>query len=190
MRRRILVVLALAVLAAPLVCSVSPEYQAVVHKFSLIEHERLKPGARVTLTCSELNAYARQEIAETAPGALWNARLSLGSGTATATALIDFGKLRTAEGKPPGWLMSHLLEGQRPVAITARIRSSGGTATVEVESVEISGVIIEGRVLDFLIQNYLLPAYPDAKVGQPFGLRHRIERLEVQPSAVGVVIGQ
>lgn len=188
MHRRTL--LALTLLAGPLLCSTSPDYQTAVHKFSLIEHERLKPGSRVTLTSRELNAYARQEIAESVPGAVRNARLSLGSGTATATALIDFGKLRAAEGKPPGWLMSHLLDGERPVTITARIRSSEGTATVDVQSVEISGVTIEGRVLDFLIHNYLLPAYPDAKVGEPFGLRHRIERLDVQPSAVGVVIGK
>jgi hypothetical protein len=45
-------------------------------------------------------------------------------------------------------------------------------------------------MLDFLINNYLIAAYPDAKVGQPFDLGHRIERLDVQPSAVGVIIGR
>jgi len=58
-----------------------------------------------------------------------------------------------------------------------------------VKQVEISGVTIEGRLLDFLIRNYLIEAYPNAKVGQPFALGHRIERLDVQPSAVGVLIG-
>lgn len=83
-----------------------------------------------------------------------------------------------------------MLDGERPVTISARIRSEGGQATVEVQSVEISGITLEGPMLDFLIRNYLLPAYPDAKVGQPFALGHRIERLDVQPSAVGVVIGR
>ena len=166
------------------------DYQAVVHKFSLIEHDRLKPGSRVVLTPAELNAYARQEVAEVAPEGVRSPRLELGPGTATATALIDLGKLRRAEGKPPGPIMSYLLDGERPVTITARIRSSGGTATVDVQQVEISGVTIEGRMLDFLIHSYVMQAYPDAKVGQPFALGHRIERLEVQPSAVGVVIGR
>jgi len=186
--KRVLLVLAPA--AALLFSAVSPEYQAVVHKFSLIEHDRLKPGSRVVLTPQELNAYAIQEVAEVAPDGVRNPRLDLGSGTATASALIDFGKLRRAEGKPPGRIMAYLLDGERPVTITARIRSSAGTATVDVESVEISGVTIEGRMLDFLIRNYLLPAYPQAKVGQPFELGHRIERLDVQPSAVGVLIGR
>jgi hypothetical protein len=184
------ILLASGLAAALLFSAVSPEYQAVVHKFSLIEHDRLKPGSRVVLTPQELNAYAVQEVAEVAPDGVRNPRLDLGPGTATASALIDFGKLRRAEGKPPGRIMAYLLDGERPVTITARIQSAAGTATVDVESVEISGVTIEGRMLDFLIRNYLLPAYPQAKVGQPFELGHRIERLDVQPSAVGVLIGR
>ena len=180
---------ALALFAAPLLPTNPSDYQAVVQKFSLIEHDRLKPGSRVLLTPAELNAYARQEVAEVAPDGVRNPRLELGPGTATASALIDFGKLRRAEGKPPGRIMAYLLDGERPVTITARIRSSGGTATVDVQQVEISGVTIEGRLLDFLIRNYLIEAYPNAKVGQPFALGHRIERLDVQPSAVGVLIG-
>ena len=180
----------LVLLAVPLLPSASPDYQAAVHKFSLIGHGRLRPGSRVELTAPELNAYARREIAEAAPNAVRNPRLELGPGRATGSALIDFAKLRRAEGKPPSRILAYLLDGERPVTITARIRSSRGTATVDVERVEISGVTIEGRLLDFLIHNYLTPAYPNAKVGQPFELGHRIERLDVQPSAVAVLIGR
>jgi len=180
----------LAMALAGLVFAFSADYQAAVRKFSLIGEDRLKPGARVVLTPEELNAYARQQVAEVAPDGVRNPRLGLGSGTATATALIDFGKLRRAEGKPPGRIMAYLLDGERQVTIAARIKSSGGTATVDVESVEIAGITIEGVLLDFLIRTYLLPAYPDAKVGQPFALGHHIERLEVSPSAVGVLIGR
>jgi len=188
MRQRVL--LALALLATVPLRAVAPEYEAVVRKFSLIEHNRLKPGSRVVLTSRELNAYARQEIAQAVPDGVRNPRLELGPGKATGSALIDFGKLRRAEGKPPGLLTAWLLDGERPVSVTARILSAHGTATVDVESVEISGVTIEGSVLEYLIRNYLLPAYPDAKVGEPFELGHRIEQLDVQPSAVSVLIGR
>ena len=180
---RILTVLAMFATA-------SPDYQAVIRKFSLIEHDRLKPGSHVVLTSAELNAYARQEIADVAPDGVRNPRLELGAGTATATALIDFAKLRRAEGKPPGRIMSYLLDGERPVTITARIRSSDGTATVDVQAVQISGVVLEGPMLDFVIHSYVMQAYPNAKVGEPFALGHRIERLDVRPSAVGVLIGR
>lgn len=186
MGRRTLI--SLILLGAPLFPTAPSDYQAVVRKVSLIEHDRLKPGSRVVLTSAELNAYARQEIAEVAPQGVRDARLELGPGTATASAFIDFGKLRRAEGKPPGRIMSYLLDGERPVLITARIRSAGGTATVDVQEVQISGITIEGRLLDFLIHDYVMRAYPNAKVGEPFELGHRIERLDVQTSAVGIFI--
>ncbi len=188
MVRRLLVTLALV--AAPLIPAGSPDYQAAVRKVSLIEQDRLKPGSRVELSPGELNAYVLQEVSEVAPDGVRNARLELGPGSATATAMIDFGKLRRAEGKQSGAIMSYLLDGPRPVTITARIRSSGGTATVDVEQVEVSGIVIEGRLLDFLIRNYLIEAYPNAKVGEPFELGHRIERLDVQPASVGILIGR
>jgi hypothetical protein len=56
--------------------------------------------------------------------------------------------------------------------------------------VEISGVTIDGKSLDFLIKSFLLPLYPDAAVGRPFELGHRIEKLDVQPKSVGVLIGR
>jgi hypothetical protein len=83
-----------------------------------------------------------------------------------------------------------LLDGERPVKVTARLESSGGRAQVDVQSVEISGMTIDGPVLDFLIRNYLLSNFPSAKVGERFELGHRIDRIEVRPAAVSVVIGR
>jgi hypothetical protein len=105
------------------------------------------------------------------------------------SALIDFAKVRRSQGHAPGWLMSKLLEGERPVSVTARIASAGGQATVDVQTVQISGVEIDGGTLDFLIQTFLLPLYPNAMVGRPFALGHRMEKIDVQPAGVVVTIG-
>jgi hypothetical protein len=164
------------------------EYLSADRKFKLIEADRLRRGSRVTLTKGELNAWVQQEVTLSFPAGVRDARLELTPGAAVGSALIDFGKIRRAQGKPPGWLMSKILDGERPVEVAASIRSGGGQATVDVQSVKISGVVIEGRVLEFLIHNYLIPNYPDAKVGQPFELSHRIDRLDIKPSAVDVVI--
>ena len=86
--------------------------------------------------------------------------------------------------------MSKLLDGERLVGVTTRIRSGGGKATVDVQSVEISGLTIDGKTLDFLIQNFLLAMYPDAVVGKPFELRHRMDRLEIQPGSAAAIIGK
>ena len=163
------------------------EYLSASRKFKLIESGRLR-HTRVVLTAPELNAWVRQEIAESFPAGVRESRLVLGSSRATGSALIDFGKVRRAQGHPPGWLMSKIIDGERPVEVNVRIRSANGQATVDVESVKVSGLVIEGRVLDFLIHYYLLPNYPDAKVGEPFALAKGIDRLDVRPGAVDVVI--
>lgn len=161
-------------------------YTSVKQKFDLIESGRLRPGARVEVSAAELNAFAARE----APAGVRNPQIQLtAAGEATGSAMVDFGKLRRAQGYQPGWLMSKLLDGEHPVSVTARIRSGGGRATVDVERVAISGIEIDGRTLDFLIQNFLLVLYPNALVGRPFELRDRIDRLEVRPAGVGVVIG-
>jgi hypothetical protein len=162
-------------------------YTSARQKVDLIESGRLLPGARVDLSMAELNAYAAKE----APAGVRNAKLALGGQeTVTGTALIDFGKLRRAQGYEPGWLMSKLLDGERPVSGTARIHSGGGKVTVEVERASISGVEIDGKTLEFLIQNFVVPFYPSAMVGRPVAMGFRIDRLQLAPAGVGVVIGK
>ncbi len=162
-------------------------YLSAKHKFDAIESDRLRPGARVELTVPELDAYVARE----APAGVRNPDILLGgNGVATGSAVIDFAKLRTAQGHPPGFLLSMLLSGEHPVSVTARIRSGHGQATVDVQRVQISGVEIDGQTLDFLIRNFLLPLYPDAKISQPFDLGHRVERIDVGARAVEVLIGQ
>jgi len=162
-------------------------YTSVRQKLDSIDSDRLRPGSHVRLTPPELEAYAVHE----APDGVRNPRVELPEpGLVKASAVVDFGRVRRAQGHPPGWLLGKLLDGERPVSVTARIRSSGGSATVDVQRVEISGVVIDGSTLDFLIQNILLPVYPTATVGRPFELGHRVERLDVQRGAVDVVIGR
>jgi hypothetical protein len=177
----------IAVALAALAVAGVEDYTSARHKLDLIDSDRLRPGAKVTLTPRELNAYVAHEV----PPGVRDTKLQIVSpGVATGSALIDFGKVRRAQGHPPGWLMSKLLDGERPVSVTARILSANGHATVNVQRVQVSGVEIDGRTLEFLMQNLVIPLYPNAAVDRPFQLGHRIERLEVEPAAVGIVIGR
>ena len=178
--------LGLAVMLATAAAGAFDLYSSVQQKFDLISSDRLRAGARIELSTAELNAYAQHEV----PAGVRNPKLELlAGGEVTGSAMVDFGKVRRAQGEEPGWLMSKLLDGERPVSVTVRIHSSAGTANVDVERGDVSGVEIDGTVLDFLIQNVLLPLYPNAMVGRTFGLSHRIDRLEVGPAGVSVVIG-
>jgi hypothetical protein len=178
-------VISILFVAASLAGASYDEYASAKQKVDSIEGERLRSGARVILTFPELNAWAARET----PAGVRNPPLrATARDLASGAALIDFGKLERSAGRQPGWLMSKLLDGERPVSVTARIRSSAGRATVDIERVEISGIVIDGRTLDVLIQNFLLPMYPDAVIGRPFELGHRIDRIDVSPSAVAVLL--
>jgi hypothetical protein len=162
-------------------------YTSARQKVDLIESGKLQPGARVDLSVSELNAFAAKE----APAGVRDAKLVLQSQErVSGTALVDFGKLRRAQGYEPGWLMSKLLDGERSVSATARIRTGGGKVTVDVEKASISGLEIDGKTLDFIVQNFILPFYPDAMVGHPVSMGYHIDRLQLAPAGVGVVIGR
>ena len=162
-------------------------YTSARQKVDLIESGNLRPGARIDLSIGELNAFAARE----APAGIREAKLVLESQErVSGSALVDFNKLRRAQGYEPGWLMSRLLDGEHPVSATAIIRSGGGKVRVDVTRVSISGVEIDGRTLDFIIQNFVLPFYPDAMVGRDVPMGFRIERLQLAPAGVGVWIGR
>ncbi|MDQ6675890.1 MAG: VWA domain-containing protein, partial [Acidobacteriota bacterium] len=163
----------------------APATSSLDRKFSLIEHEKLRPGTRVVMTAQEWNQWIRTEL----PPGVRNPHITLGTGRVTASALIDLAQVANQSGKAPNWLLRNLLSGEQSVMVTAQIRSSGGQARVDVESVNVAGIAIEGRALDFLIQQYVIPNYPDAKVSQWFPLAHGMDHFEITPSAVTVVIG-
>lgn len=174
-------------LVATALAAAYTDYASCKRKIDLIESNGLRPGTRLELSPGELNAFVQHE----APPGVRDPRLRiLAPEIAIGSAMVDFGKLRRAQGHPPGWLMSKLLDGERPVSVTARIRSDAGHATVDVQRVEISGIEIDGRTLDFLIQNFLLALYPNAAVGRPFELGHNIRKVQVEPRSVGVLIGR
>lgn len=173
---------------AAAVAANSPEYASARRKINQLRAERVPAGSKVTLTPAELNAFVRAEAPTIAREGIRDPRIELGDSRATARAYIDFPKLRRSQGQPMGWFLSRLLSGERPVRVDGRIMSSGGRATVEVDRVEVSGIPLSGSALDYIIQNYLHSYYPDAKIGRPFDLAHNIERLEVRPGGVQVVV--
>jgi hypothetical protein len=156
-------------------------------KIDAIKGEKLRPGTGVVFTLPEFNAWVGSQV----PSGVRDARLRIDSpGVATGTAIVDIAKVSRAEGFDPGWLLTKLLEGERPVRVTARIRSARGSATVEVQRVDIGGLEIDGKTLELLIQYVIVPMYPNAVVGHSFELGHNIDHFELQPNSIGIVVGQ
>jgi hypothetical protein len=151
------------------------------YKLASIESGRLPAHTRVVTTPAEWNAWGR----ELAPPAIKELRLAaLPQDRVTASGRVDFAKL-AAVSNP---LMRSLLEGEKPVTVTAHVLSSNGQARVDIERVEVSGVPLQGRALDFLIQQYVIPQYPEAKVNRWFALDYDMDHFEITPAAVTVVM--
>ena len=156
-------------------------------KFHAIESGQAKRGSVVLFTPAELNAWIQVNIPQMEAG-LRNPRLQLEAGGATGTVLVDFVKLRRAKGVETNIFLAKLLEGERPLKVSARVESGQGQATVHLTSVELAGIDVTGTLLDYLVKNFLLPEFPDAKIERPFELRDNMERIDIQPDAARVTI--
>lgn len=144
----------------------------------------------IVFTAAELNAWSRMKAPAVVPEGLRQTHLELGNASATASALVDFLKLRHAAGVETNWLVAKLIQGEKRVRVTAAIQSANGRATVHLERVEIGGLAVSGATLDFLIQTFFLPIYPNAKIEEPFELADSVDRIEVTPAQVKVYIAK
>lgn len=165
-----------------------PQAARVSHKLDMIQSGKAKPGAVYVFTSAELNAWARAKAPTVVPHGLRQPRLELGNNTAAGFALVDFLKIRQGAGIETNWLVAKLIQGEKPVKVTARIQSANGRATVSLQRVEIGGLAVSGNTLDFLIHNFFMPLYPNAKIDEPFDLADRIDRIEVTPAEARVYI--
>jgi hypothetical protein len=160
----------------------------VSKKLDLIQSGQAKPGAVFRFTPAELNAWVRVKAPSVITDGFRQPQLVLGNGEATATALIDFLKVRHANGIETNWLIAQLIQGEKLVKARASIQSAHGRATVHVVRVEVGGLAVTGAALDFLVQNFFLPFYPEAKIDEPFDLAGNVDRIEITPAEARVYI--
>jgi len=181
-------ILILVLTASAFVQGADPAAFSVSRKLDLIESGGAKPGSVFRFTSAELNAWVRVTAPTVVPDGLRQPRLVLGNGEANASALIDFLKVRHASGVETNWLVAKLIQGEKLVTARATIESAHGQATVHLVRVEIGGLAVTGAPLDFLVQNFFLPFYPDAKIDEPFNLAGNVDRIVVTPAAAFVYI--
>jgi len=166
----------------------SPNHLRCQEKIALILAGQAPPGSRVLFTKPELDAFLNEEVLQLIPGAVTHAQLEFSYGRAAATADVNLVKLLAAKGVAPGWLFAKAFEGWRPVRASARLESGGGRAAVYLERLEVSGLTIPKIVVDFLVRHFAQRYSPDMRLGEPFPLKHRIERLELTPAGFAVVL--
>jgi hypothetical protein len=181
-------ILLLALTASALLPAADPLAISVSRKLDLIDSGRAKPGSVFRFTPRELNAWVRVKAPMIVHAGFRQPHLALGNAEASASALIDFLKVRDAGGADTNWLVAKLIQGEKLVKVEASIQSAHGSATVHLLRVEIGGLAVTGAPLDFLVRNFFVPFYPNAKIDQPFPLADNVDRIQVTPTAAFVYI--
>ena len=163
------------------------EYQSAKEKIDLITEEKATRGSTVHFSASEINAFAAGEAAAKAPDAIKDLKVELGAGRFTWTGIVNFAKLAESDDMSmTASLFLRMLKGEKPVTIKALWKSSGGKATVEVESVQVEETEMEGATLAFIVEPLLASNIENAKVGEPFDLEHHVERIQLTPNGIDV----
>jgi hypothetical protein len=176
------------ILLAPVLTAGDAYCRSALAKIHTIEEGQAKRGSVIVFSLQEINSWAYYMVPQTVPEGIRNQKVTLGNGTGTAYALMDFLKMRHAKGKATGWIMTKMIEGERPVTISIRLQSSDGQCLVDLTRVEVSGVAATGGVLDFLVKTFFLPLYPTAHIGERFEIGYNIDRIEIRPTGVRVTM--
>ncbi len=176
------------VLWAILLLLAADDFASIQRKMDDIVKDHVRPGERIFLSQRELDAYLREQALAIAPKAVRNTTVQLADESGTASAMVNFLELNKARGGQSNWIMEKMFDGDRPVQVSVHVQSEHGKARVHVDRVEIGGAVIQGAPLDFLIQNYVIPQFPNARVDQWFLLEHRMDHFEIHPSGATVVI--
>ncbi len=181
-----------ALLPMPLLCLLlaeSPETAATQRKIDQLENDRVPPNSKVYFSQREIDTYVTDLMRKETGDGVRNPKLRLGTNRATGTAVVNFVKLQTDKGQPPGFFIGLLLRGEHELGVSVHGRSGGGQAQVDVDEVTIDGLVIRGKTLDLLIDYYLTPRVPDVKIGKPFQLKHGVDRFETTPDGITLFTG-
>jgi hypothetical protein len=157
-------------------------------KIDLIEQGRIPPGTLLSFEERDLNSYLQTKAKEVIPDGLREPHVSISDGRVTGKAVVDFVKMRHAQGEDMNWLMSSLLKGEYPIRVEGRVASSNGNARVDLDVVQVGGASLKGRSLEMLIRTFVLPLYPNAKVGSEFELGYNVDRIVLKQGVAQVAM--
>jgi hypothetical protein len=186
-----LAVVTLAAQTLPLTQRASDQLQ---RKITLIsENARAKQPVRkrTAVTEAEVNSYLKYGMAGELPTGVTEPYVGIeGGGRLSGRAVVDLNQVR-AERSSGRWLdpLSYL-GGKAPVTAVGVLRTSQGTAKLELESTTISGVVVPKMLLQALVSYYSRSAEdPDGfGLDDSFQLPAGIKEIEVGKKGEAVVV--
>ena len=143
----------------------------------------------VVILQREINAYLRFQGAPELPAGVTDPDVALRNGGAVAVrATVDLSVVRDARPRGPFDPLRYF-GGRFPVTADSVVRTQGGMAHVDVESITIGGVPMPSSVFAELVRYYSRSEqYPDGvDVREPFDLPYGMSELRVEHEQVVVV---
>lgn len=126
----------LLAISAAMLFAADPLADSAQQKLDSIADRKLKPGAVVTLSSREINAWIHEKAVKAFPEGIRNEHIDLGPGTADGNALVDLTKIsKSTNSVNP--LIARLIEGERPLKVSIRVESANGRCTVFLTHVEL-----------------------------------------------------
>ncbi len=147
------------------------------------------PEVRLTpLPEPDVNAYLAHQGAPHLPVGIRAPVVRIGEGRLSAEAVIDLDAIRDSRERG-GFDPLRFLGGRLPVTASGRVRSGGGAARVEVETVTVGGIPVPVEVLQELVRYFTrTPEQPaGTRLDAPIPLPYGITELRLSPGLAVIV---
>ena len=158
---------------------------------SILRHaDTESPEARLTpLLEPEINAYLKFQGASQLPIGVSEPSVQIGDGgLVSAVAIVDLDAIRQQRSR--GWLdLLQYLAGRLRVTASGTVRSGGGVAQIDIQSVTVAGISVPAQVLQELVRHFTRTVnQPDGtRLDEPIPLPYRIAELQLSPGQAVIV---
>ena len=186
------IVLAAATVCAPLAAAAeTPTPQAAAEASRKIDrireaHESGASFGELRLTELEANSYVAYELAPDIPAGVSQITLQFTPGRMSGSTVVDFDRLKRGLSTPPNPVADFLLRGVHTIGAEGSVSGRNGIGQFQLERVLLDGVALPQMVVDYLIEQYLIPRFPDAAINRPFVLPFSIDSFRSGTQAVTV----
>ena len=146
--------------------------------------------ARVTpLLEPEINAFLRFQGASSLPTGITTPTVRIGAAElVSAEAIVDLDVIRQQQART--WLDPlRYLTGRLRVTASGTVRSGGGVARIDIQSVTVAGIPVPVLVLQELVRHFTRTLdHPDGtRLDGPIPLPYRITKLQLSPGQAVIV---
>ena len=127
------------------------------------------------ITELEANSYLAYEFSYALPYGVSEVLLRFEPGRIGGSAVVDFDRLKEGFDTPPNPIADFLLRGVHGIEMEGTAWGLDGTGEFRLERVLFDGVELPRPVIDYMIEQYLLPRYPNTAIDRPFQLPFSID---------------